>query len=152
MKRKPRPTANAPPIDVFPTYDEQPGPSTDDYTCPPLEDHRSGLVRLWRITLQRLIIKTTLGQPGFLCPKSQHFSPFIGKCLLDHTTGIRYMNPGLRLPDDDCRFFLIQLYIGMHSVTAHNFKFSPDSIQKREFLLSYDDFFGVDFFVPKPPL
>ena len=25
MKQKPRPTANAPPIDVFPVYDEQPG-------------------------------------------------------------------------------------------------------------------------------
>ncbi len=31
MKRKPRPTANAPSIDVFPAYDEQPGPNTDDY-------------------------------------------------------------------------------------------------------------------------
>jgi hypothetical protein len=30
MKQKPRPTANAPPIDVFPVYDEQPGPSIDD--------------------------------------------------------------------------------------------------------------------------
>ena len=25
MKQKPRPTANAPPIDAFPVYDEQPG-------------------------------------------------------------------------------------------------------------------------------
>ncbi len=33
MKRKPRPTANDPPIDAFPTYDEQPGPSADDYTA-----------------------------------------------------------------------------------------------------------------------
>ena len=31
VKRKPRPTANAPPIDVFPAYDEQPGPSANDY-------------------------------------------------------------------------------------------------------------------------
>ena len=30
VKRKPRPVANAPPIDVFPAYDEQPGPSADD--------------------------------------------------------------------------------------------------------------------------
>ncbi len=33
----------APPIDIIPVYDEQQGPSIDDYTCPPLEDHRSGL-------------------------------------------------------------------------------------------------------------
>ena len=31
VKRKPRPTANAPPIDDFPVYDEQPGPRADDY-------------------------------------------------------------------------------------------------------------------------
>jgi len=35
VKRKPRPVANAPPIDVFPAYDEQPGPSADDYTSDP---------------------------------------------------------------------------------------------------------------------
>jgi len=31
VKHKPRPVANAPPIDVFPTYDDQPGPSSDEY-------------------------------------------------------------------------------------------------------------------------
>jgi hypothetical protein len=30
IKRKPLPIANVPPIGVFPTYDEQPGPSIDD--------------------------------------------------------------------------------------------------------------------------
>jgi hypothetical protein len=35
VKRKPRPVANAPPIDVFPAYDEQPGPSSDDYIRDP---------------------------------------------------------------------------------------------------------------------
>ena len=35
MKRKPRLTVNAPPIDVFPAYDEQPGPNTDDYISDP---------------------------------------------------------------------------------------------------------------------
>ena len=35
IKRKPRPVANAPPIDVFPAYDEQPGPSMDDYIIDP---------------------------------------------------------------------------------------------------------------------
>jgi len=34
-KRKPRPVANAQPIDVFPAYDEQPGPSADDYIRDP---------------------------------------------------------------------------------------------------------------------
>ena len=29
----------------------------------------------------------------FLCPKSQHFSRFGEKGLLDDTTGIRYLNP-----------------------------------------------------------
>jgi len=31
VKRKPRAVANAPPIDAFPAYDEQPGPSSDDF-------------------------------------------------------------------------------------------------------------------------
>ncbi len=35
VKRKPQPVANAPPIDVFPAYDEQPGPSSDDYIRDP---------------------------------------------------------------------------------------------------------------------
>jgi len=35
VKRKPRPTANAPPVDVFPAYDEQPGPGVDDYIMDP---------------------------------------------------------------------------------------------------------------------
>ena len=30
VKRKPQPVANAPPIDVFHAYDQQPGPSADD--------------------------------------------------------------------------------------------------------------------------
>ena len=47
-------------------------------------------------------LKTTLGQLCFLCPKSQHFSRFGEKCLLDNTTGIRYLNPGRRLPQYGC--------------------------------------------------
>ena len=31
FKTKPPPLAKAPPIDAFPTYDEQPRPSADDY-------------------------------------------------------------------------------------------------------------------------
>jgi len=35
LKRKPRPTANLPTIDVFPTYDDQPEPSVDEYITDP---------------------------------------------------------------------------------------------------------------------
>ena len=35
VKRKPRPVANAQPVDVFPVYDEQPGPNTDEYIQDP---------------------------------------------------------------------------------------------------------------------
>ena len=35
IKRKPSPRANAPPIDVFPAYDDQPGPCADDYIRDP---------------------------------------------------------------------------------------------------------------------
>ena len=35
VKRKPRPLANAPPIDVFPAYDDPPGPGADDYVIDP---------------------------------------------------------------------------------------------------------------------
>ena len=33
--RKPRPVAHAPPIDIFPAYEEQSGPSADDYIRDP---------------------------------------------------------------------------------------------------------------------
>jgi hypothetical protein len=35
IKRKPLLAANAPPIDVFSTYDEQVGPNVDDYIIDP---------------------------------------------------------------------------------------------------------------------
>ncbi len=35
VKREPPPVANAPPIDLFPAYDEQPGPSADNYLRDP---------------------------------------------------------------------------------------------------------------------
>jgi hypothetical protein len=56
--------------------------------------------------LQRPILKTTLGQSGFLCSKSQYFSRFGEKSLLDNTTGIRYLNPSRRLPHN-LRFHLL---------------------------------------------
>lgn len=46
IKRKPRPTANAPPIDVVPVYDKQPGPNADDYIIDPQHPaDLSGVVR-----------------------------------------------------------------------------------------------------------
>ena len=35
IKRKPMPVANAPPIDVFPVYDDPPGTIADDYIIVP---------------------------------------------------------------------------------------------------------------------
>jgi len=35
VKRKPNPLANAPPINIFPAYDDQPGPSADEYIQDP---------------------------------------------------------------------------------------------------------------------
>jgi hypothetical protein len=35
VKRKPSPCAHSPPMDVFPAYDKQPGPSADDYIIDP---------------------------------------------------------------------------------------------------------------------
>ena len=46
VKRKPRPVANAPPIDVFPAYDEQPGPSAGDLIRVP--DYLSVALTTWQ--------------------------------------------------------------------------------------------------------
>jgi len=35
VKRKPRPVAHGPPIDIFPAYEDPPGPSADDYISDP---------------------------------------------------------------------------------------------------------------------
>jgi hypothetical protein len=46
VKRKPLPRANAPPVDVFPAYDDQPGPCADDYIRDPqYPADMSGVVR-----------------------------------------------------------------------------------------------------------
>ena len=55
------------PVDVFPAYDEQPGPSTDDYIKNP------GLVRLRRITLQRPIFKNNTRAVRLFIPKTPKF-------------------------------------------------------------------------------
>ena len=36
LQRPPRPVAHAPPTQVFPTYDEHPAPSADDYVTDPV--------------------------------------------------------------------------------------------------------------------
>ena len=90
--------------------------------------------RSWLPGRRLFLKKFPIRQSGFLRPKSQHFSPFREKCLLDNTTGICYQNPNCHLLDDDCHFFPSPLDIGLHSVTAHYLRFSLISLSKREFL------------------
>ncbi len=128
---------------MFPAYDEQPGPSIDDYTCPLLKDHRSGLVRLWRITLQRPIFtksrrswqrrrkNTHAGSPGFLCPKSLIFNQFLAKWLLDNTIFIRYLNFGCLKPLGTSYCIVAIQYVVTHLQWPH---YSVDLFSKSEFL------------------
>jgi len=116
-KRKPRPVANAPPIDVFPRTT-----SSRD----PLRMITSGTL----ITLQRPIFKTTLGQTGFLCPKFQHFSRFGEKHHLDKMTGIHYLKLSRRLSQYSCCLISGLLHIGMLPATAHSLKFPVIPISK----------------------
>ena len=90
-KRKLRPTANAQPINVFPAYDEKPGPVWIII---------SGI----RITLQRPIFKTILGQSGFLCPTSRIFSQFIVKFRLDNKAVVQYLNLSRLYDNENCRW------------------------------------------------
>jgi hypothetical protein len=69
---KAAPDGHTPPIDVFPAYDEQPGPATDNYTCPP---GGSGI----RITLQRPIFNNHTGAVRLSMPKTPIFQPVLGK-------------------------------------------------------------------------
>ncbi len=97
VRRKPLPVANAPPIDVFPAYDEQPGPSTDDYTTNP------------RITLQRPIFKNThscsqtsyIQNSGFLANLQQNAFLTIRSSsdIWDLIVGCRAMIVDFILPD-----------------------------------------------------
>ncbi len=76
VKRKPRPVANGPPIDVFPTYDEQPGPSADDYIRDP-EYPTDVSRRSSKNEDGSLLLKKILsGKTGFLYPKSTISSRF----------------------------------------------------------------------------
>jgi len=55
VKRKPRPLANAQPMNGFPAYNDPQGPSVDDYINDPIQ---------WR-----LIFKAVYGHTGYPCPK-----------------------------------------------------------------------------------
>ncbi len=57
-----------------------------------------------RITLQRPIFKTTLGQSGFLCPTSRIFSQFIVKLRLDNKAVVRYLNLSRLYDNENCRW------------------------------------------------
>ena len=109
------PKTNAPPIDVFPTYDEQPGLRTDDYTCPPRRIRDPDLCASGALHCRGLFLrsravagseggKTTLGQSGFLCPKSRIFSQFIVKFRLDNKAVVRYLNLSRLYDNENCRW------------------------------------------------
>ena len=74
------------PVNVFPTYDEQPGPSTDDYIRNP-DLRASGA-----LPCRGLFLKTTLERSGFLSPKPQNFKRVREKGLIDKPTVICYLN------------------------------------------------------------
>ena len=74
---------------------------------PPLEDQGSGLHCRGLFSRSRALAgseggKATLVQSDVLCSKPHHFNLFIEKCLLDNTTGIRYLNPSRLLLQYDC--------------------------------------------------
>ena len=86
VKRKPRPVANAPPIDVFPAYDEQPGPSADDYIRDPDLPCRS------------LLLKNLKREDRLLISKIHYFQPILANCRVDITIfilcmGLYWMEP-----------------------------------------------------------
>ncbi|KKK41026.1 hypothetical protein LCGC14_2880630, partial [marine sediment metagenome] len=95
-----------------------------------LEDHLSGLVRLWRITPSRPIFKNTLGQPRLPVPKSRIFRQFAAKWLLDNTIFIRYLNFGcLKSFVTCCRIVAIQ-YAVTYLQWPHNSVFLLICFQK----------------------
>jgi hypothetical protein len=91
IKRKPSPRANAPPIDVFPAYDQTPVPTADDYladpdypveayfyeVAPSRQRRRSSQERKLTGLPGRNLAKT-----GFLCPNLRAFQHVCQKLLL----------------------------------------------------------------------
>ena len=90
VERKPRPVANAPPIDVIAAYDEQPGPSADDYISDP--DYPADLSR--RSSKNEdgsLLLKNLKREDGLLISKIHYFQPILANCRVDITIFILYM-------------------------------------------------------------
>ena len=139
VKRKPRPTANAPPIDVFPTYDEQPSPSIDDYIRDP-DLCASGALPCRGLFLRSRAVagsegeKTTHGQLGFLCLKSRIFIQFIAKFRLDNMIFMMYLDTYCRESVGNYCYISDAQYVVTFPQPVHNFSFSLNSLSKSEFL------------------
>jgi hypothetical protein len=90
VKRKPRPVANAPPIDVFHAYDQQPGPSADDYIRDP--DYPADLSR--RSSKNEdgsLLLKNLKREDRLPISKIRYFQPNLANYRVDITIFILYM-------------------------------------------------------------
>ncbi len=90
VKRKPRPVANAPPVDVFPAYDEQPGPSSDDYIRDP--EYPADLSR--RSSKNEdgsLLLKNPKREDRLFISKIHYCRPILANCRVDITIFILYM-------------------------------------------------------------
>ena len=88
-----------------------------------------------RITLQRPILKTTLGQPGFLFPKFQHFSRFGAKCRLDNTIFTWYSNLDCQKPFGIVAVLVTAQYFVTHPQPSHNINNFSFFTLKREFFI-----------------
>ena len=97
VKRKPRPVANAPPIDVFPAYDEQPGPRADDYITDP--DNPADLSR--RSSKNEdgsLLLKNLKREDRLFISKIHYCRPILANCRVGFTIfilhrGLYWMEP-----------------------------------------------------------
>ena len=77
IERPTLPPANAPPGDLFPAYDEQPGPCVDDYLTDP--DNPA----------ETYFLKTAFGQNTARIAKIQYCLPIYGKMPSENKDAIR---------------------------------------------------------------
>ena len=91
-------------------------------------------MRLRRITLQRPIFKTTLGQLGFLCLTSRIFNQFIAKFRLDNMIFMMYLDTYCRESVGNYCYKSGAQYVVTFPQPVHNFSFSLNSLSKSEFL------------------
>ena len=129
--------ANAPPIDNFPTYDEQPGPSADDPPSVWILRRDKLHQGSWLPCRSLLLRKILSGKTGILYPKSSIFSRFGAKCRLDNTIFIMYSNLDCLKPVGTCCRIsgsTICCYSSPASQNINNLSFFA---LKREFLSFY---------------